>query len=511
MSCRSTKGGIVATGLARAYSGLSDSAVQSLFHALKREGGLLPDPTEAEVNAWQDRQRVLLRHAPGFNDKSREEYARTLFRASSEEYDPATFYALARIEARARQESVLREMKGFVVDLSPPGSQADSYEYDEDGRPAVVWYASYGSNLSRDRFLTYVSGGTPEGSRSAHPGCRDTADPLGDIPIRFSGRMHFAGNSGRWEGKGVAFMDNDTTGHALGRAYLIGISQFDDVVAQENGREPGAYTINTDEALINGSTSVTNSLYGTLVHIGDYRGAPVFTFTGDFTAREALEASYDNKAWASGTNAPSHNYLRMIGNGLGETFELNVSQQVDYLRGVPGCENLTRTRLTKILKSPADPVEARTSPTSRTIASDGSGWGLGSSARPSEGDWDRPGRLWSSNGVYSDPYDPADPDTVPWYDDDRAAPTTDARKLSTYQGAGSASVSDLRATFKAPPATASTAVRKCPMCNEPGHKMQECRLVSPPQGSSSATPRGKSSATRSPGGGKSGKGSGKRR
>ena len=30
--------------------------------------------------------------------------------------------------------------------------------------PVQVWYASYGSNLARDRFLCYLEGGRPKGA-----------------------------------------------------------------------------------------------------------------------------------------------------------------------------------------------------------------------------------------------------------------------------------------------------------------------------------------------------------
>ena len=46
MSCRTTSGGSVSIRLARAFSGLPDSTLQTLFHALKREGTGCPAPTE---------------------------------------------------------------------------------------------------------------------------------------------------------------------------------------------------------------------------------------------------------------------------------------------------------------------------------------------------------------------------------------------------------------------------------------------------------------------------------
>ena len=36
----------------------------------------------------------------------------------------------------------------------------------------LVWYLSYGSNLLEERFLCYIEGGTPPGSKSFHSGSR---------------------------------------------------------------------------------------------------------------------------------------------------------------------------------------------------------------------------------------------------------------------------------------------------------------------------------------------------
>jgi hypothetical protein len=358
MSCRSTHAGTLATRLARSYSGLPDRIVTSLFHALKREAGDSAPPTQQELDSLRVHLRELLEDA-GLSDSQAARSERDLLLARDEEFTAATFHALNNIEARARQESVLRSVKGLVADLDPPGAQADYYEYGPDGRPRQVWYASYGSNLNMDRFLTYVQGGTPEGTTAEHEGCRDKTPPPEDMPIRFAGRMHFAAGSGRWDGGGVAFMDNDTVGHALGRAFLLTSEQFDDVVAQENGRQPGSLTVDMADAVKNGRTGVTYGLYGDLVHIGDYSCAPVFTFTSSFSASESLHQSRREKKNMHATNTPSANYIRMIGSGLAETFEMSTEDQADYLRGSLGLSSTPRAEVIRILQTAPDPPKQR--------------------------------------------------------------------------------------------------------------------------------------------------------
>lgn len=420
MSCRTTKGGTAAHRIARAVSGLSDNTVQSLFHALKREGADLTIPADEEVEAWRVRMRALMTEI-GMTDAQIERTERDLFLSRDEKPDGPTFYSWSNIEARARQESVLRSVKGLIIDLEEPGSQSENYELGEDGRPVKVWYASYGSNLSRDRFMTYIAGGTPEGTLDKHDGARDKTEPEEDMPIRYSGRLHFAGNSSRWNG-GVAFIDNDTSGHALGRAYSISMEQFDDVVAQENGRSVGSVTVDTTKALTEGSDKVMVGLYGTLVHIGDYENAPVFTFTGQNSAQDNLTLSHDGKSFG-GTNAPGNNYLRMIGSGLQETFGMAPQEQADYLRGALGVSNMNRDALINVVSTPPEKVKrpkakysSKSTYSSSSRRSGGLGRGLSTSA------WERSGDRWSPrsyNGWDDDSYDPYDEEpSFHWWDFD---------------------------------------------------------------------------------------------
>lgn len=418
MSCRSTHAGTLATRLARTNSGLPDKAITSLFHALKREASGVGNPTPENIEAWRAEIRETL-ESSGLSATALSRSERDLLLARDEELNGQTLHALRNIEARARQEAVLRHVKGMVVDLDPPGSQADFYEYGPDGRPTHVWYASYGSNLSLNRFMTYVEGGSPEGTDTVHDGCRDKTPPAEDMPIRFSGRMHFAASSGRWDNGAVAFMDNDTAGHALGRAYLISMEQFDDVVAQENGKKVGSITVDTKKALEAGSEEVTYGLYGNMVHIGDYGCAPVFTFTSSFSANEALLSADEDpkkiKKYTPKTNTPSNNYMRMIGSGLAETFDMDTDQQADYIRGSLGVTHMPREQIITVLNTPWEEPKPR--PAKKTYER---------SARPSRYDdmgsdlWEMDNIARSSSSRYWDSYDPWPPkrDYIPWWEEE---------------------------------------------------------------------------------------------
>jgi hypothetical protein len=453
VSCRATSGSSVSTALARAVTGLPDSVIQRLFHQLKREGEAAEAPSEKALKEWRERQEFMLRRMTGMSERRMNSLEQKLFRSRSEPIpDAASFYAWSRIEGLARQEAVIEHAGHGVIDLEPPGSQADVYDLDEEGRPTFVWYASYGSNMHEDRFMAYVQGGRPEGATRTYAGCTDKTPPVEDVPIRFHARPHFAMRSTVWSG-GVAFVDPDPQAACLGRAYLITAEQFDEVVAQENGTPVSmADQIDFEQVLLSGTHRIGDGQYETMVHIGDYEGAPVITFTAPFSARDAIagdqvlptrswsSSSVSGYQWsgssqgssvrtreldqaaeslaessnepalefpvddavdvpespaalfpaepkvlasyggskkkgkkgkkgkgggtASGTTAssstptgrkitstkPSEAYVRMIGSGLAETFDMDEVAQADYIRGCPGGDQWKRNDLVRVLR-----------------------------------------------------------------------------------------------------------------------------------------------------------------
>ena len=83
-----------------------------------------------------------------------------------------------------------------------------------------VWYACYGSNINRERFMRYINN------------CTDRTEPVEDRPYEFAHPVFFAGASSIWGGKGKVFLDDTADGHAFGRIYKITDEQYSD--AKEN-------------------------------------------------------------------------------------------------------------------------------------------------------------------------------------------------------------------------------------------------------------------------------------
>lgn len=83
-----------------------------------------------------------------------------------------------------------------------------------------VWYACYGSNLSRERFMIYINR------------CEDQTPPVEDRPYLFNHSIYFAKHSTTWEGA-KAFLDDTEPGLAYGRIYKVTREQYEGIKLQE--------------------------------------------------------------------------------------------------------------------------------------------------------------------------------------------------------------------------------------------------------------------------------------
>ncbi len=189
-----------------------------------------------------------------------------------------------------------------------------------------VWYVSYGSNMSWERFRCYLVGGRPPGGSRTNPGARDRTLPGRDVGVELPGTTYFAGSSPQWGGS-VAFYDHDAPGPTAARAYLVTATQLADVAAQEMYREPGDDTL-ADVArrpLPDGRHRLGDGRYETLVHLGDLDRLPMLTFTAPGTADDVEHG------------APSSAYLGMMATGLREAHRWDEARIGAYLAGLsPG-------------------------------------------------------------------------------------------------------------------------------------------------------------------------------
>ncbi|MGA8979775.1 MAG: histone deacetylase [Pedococcus sp.] len=186
-----------------------------------------------------------------------------------------------------------------------------------------VWYAGYGSNLARDRFLCYLCGGRPPGANRTYPGARDTTLPADDRALTLPGEVFFAWESPTWGG-GIAFYDASAPGATLARAYLLTDQQFADVAAQEMRHEPGE-DLDLTTVLEHSRHDLGPGRYESLHLVGELEGRPVLTFTTPDPA--GLQH-----------NSPTRRYLEVMARGLSDTHGLGVDDVTRYLVERPGAD-----------------------------------------------------------------------------------------------------------------------------------------------------------------------------
>ena len=157
------------------------------------------------------------------------------------------------------------------------------FERREDWEKDYVWYACYGSNINKTRFMRYINN------------CEDTTEPTEAKPFTFPYDMYFAASSQIWEGKGVAFVDDTKPGMAYGKIYKITREQFDTVKKAEGSK------------------------YTKLLELGEVDGLPVYSFTCEVQYEERVE--------------PSEAYFNTILAGLVEVYgEISEEELSEYLK-----------------------------------------------------------------------------------------------------------------------------------------------------------------------------------
>jgi hypothetical protein len=209
--------------------------------------------------------------------------------------------------------------------------------------PELVWYASYGSNLCRERFMCYVQGGVLKATERRYPGCRDKTEPRADGRITIPHELYFSGHSKLWGGAMAFVRAQPSRVETLGRMYLVSFQQFEDVIAQERDLEPGARRLCPEYPYLRSHSTCfanpddpskpahpkTRYAYTHILNIGENAGAPILTFTAQSANDEIAPA------------APSRKYLRFIAAGIRETYPQMSDEAIrDYLGNMLGIRGI---------------------------------------------------------------------------------------------------------------------------------------------------------------------------
>ncbi|MBE7639430.1 hypothetical protein GUB10_03695 [Salegentibacter sp. BLCTC] len=204
-----------------------------------------------------------------------------------------------------------------------------------------VWYACYGSNLLKERFSCYISGGKPANAKRVYPGCTNKTLPEKSKSISIGGELYFAKSSKTWSGGGAGFIKPDFNENikTLGRMYLITQQQFVDLVQQEIKFE-GDFDIDLKQVIKNASLDMkNNSWYGKIIYLGQEENCPIFTFTNEEYLKDEI-------------NSPHEFYLKIIIEGLKETYCMTNTEIENYLKTKEGIKGFPiETRLQQLIKA----------------------------------------------------------------------------------------------------------------------------------------------------------------
>ncbi|KAL7161222.1 hypothetical protein ACSBR2_041803 [Camellia fascicularis] len=199
-----------------------------------------------------------------------------------------------------------------------------------------VWYASYGSNMWKSRFLCYIEGGQVEGMKNPCSGSLDKRPPKEiiwkTVPHRlFFGRDH----TKTWGPGGVAFLDPES--NSQDKAYLciyrITLEQFNDVLLQEN--VPGydmsspLFDLTDLDSVMKNQYFPVEALEGgwyyNVVHMGNENGIPILTMTCTISDVENF------KSGKFPLSAPAKGYVNILVRGLEEGKQLSEEEAMAYI------------------------------------------------------------------------------------------------------------------------------------------------------------------------------------
>ncbi|KAH9315230.1 hypothetical protein KI387_023857, partial [Taxus chinensis] len=213
----------------------------------------------------------------------------------------------------------------------------DSCSWRQLLRKAHIWYACYGSNMWKRRFICYIEGGKVEGMKKYCFGSVDKTPPQGMqwkvVPHHmFFGRSY----SDTWGSGGVAFLHPSHNGNSKAHVclYQITLEQFNDLLLQENNM-----SLETDYPLVDLSSIdalrnenpilevIKGIWYGTILYLGMEGGLPILSITCSISDIEKF------KHGQLPACPPSSMYANVLLRGLVDGGGLSESDALAYIDG----------------------------------------------------------------------------------------------------------------------------------------------------------------------------------
>ncbi|XP_050225527.1 histone deacetylase 5-like [Mercurialis annua] len=200
-----------------------------------------------------------------------------------------------------------------------------------------IWYATYGSNMWKSRFLCYIQGGQVEGMKKPCSGSMDTRLPKDILWKTFPHRLLFGRESTlTWGPGGVAFLhperSSDEKTHIC--LYRITLEQFNDVLLQENVSSydmssPVIDLASLQSVVDQGSISLEifkKGWYHNVVYLGQEKDIPILTMTCSLPHIASFKSN------EIPLRAPCKEYANTLVRGLVEGGQLSEEEAMDYIK-----------------------------------------------------------------------------------------------------------------------------------------------------------------------------------
>lgn len=233
-------------------------------------------------------------------------------------------------------KDIIQPLSELKVDGGQDEEKKDSAAWRSELRLVDVWYASYGSNMWKPRFLCYIQGGKVEGMHKLCSGSMDKNPPKDvlwkNIPHRlFFGRDYTL----TWGSGGVAFLhpEGNTQDKAYICMYRITLEQFNDILFQENRLSCDAdsplFDLGALEAIKSRRSmsleAIKGGWYHNVVFLGEEQGIPILTMTCNLADVEAF------KSGKLSLRAPGKEYANTLIRGLTEGQQLSEAKVTTYI------------------------------------------------------------------------------------------------------------------------------------------------------------------------------------
>ncbi|PPD82818.1 hypothetical protein GOBAR_DD20247 [Gossypium barbadense] len=200
-----------------------------------------------------------------------------------------------------------------------------------------IWYAGFGSNMWKSRFLCYIEGGQVIGMKKLCSGSVDRNPPKETRWKTFPHRLFFGRDfTQTWGPGGVAFLDprSNSEDKAYMCLYKITLEQFNDVLLQENvpdhDMNSPLFDLNALDSILNEGSipveAVKRGWYHNVVYLGMEDDMPILTMTCPLSAMESF------KSGEIPLCAPSKDYADTLVRGLVEGKQLSEEEATTYIQ-----------------------------------------------------------------------------------------------------------------------------------------------------------------------------------